>query len=1038
MSTCNITPEEPPKPNIVGSAIAARVRKFYADLADRAGVITQSQEIEMTLAREYNVIASAAAHLPNITRYSRLENFVAKVLGIKSWLWQAASETMTEAGAMRYFAMDKAHTTSNLISYAALYRALPEIQRLYNTLKSSLPTLDAATLQEAIYDTIAIGQFPKLANIMDSPVVRYSLETRFNEYQQRMIALGLNPAQRAEIEQLAGSITSHLDILRSIAAKEGLDIPVLRNGGYFPLRATEEAARFMNTEAWLVSKGNQTFDTAEILKRSRNTNVALVMDVKEMANMMNMSEFVLVDWMSRPGDLSKLMRSQLGEYDFNKAIANDWLVQAPALSDELTEFFNESFDLPTRNLAEAIILDPVTAVTKYAEELEKAVKASGLVKELLTTGIERGLVLSKTEVDSLPNALDYVLIGSNKSMQDLIRSDNIRDTVAELYVHRTVAEQMEAVIKLNSSWSDLGTAARTWQSFTGIFRKSAILGAGFGYLQRVFGQNTISLYTATGNLGQMGYGAADVARIAAAKSFDVLDNSRTFATINGRDYTLRDLFLAYFAKRGSLFVSGAQENLDLSSQVFKSPKELFQNFAPSIERHIRLTYAYHEMNSTNLFTGKALATSELVGKGANWLLDSSYKNLAGMNVMMDMSARWAAIRTLATDGKRNWQNLDELIRYTDEYFNIQEDAGSFGKAYGSIGQPFAAFAFNAPGSALRHAIRKPWQAGRIGILYSRYGTNTELSDEEMAQWQKDSYAITMYTDPNTGNKYAVFPGTVDFYLDTATQAREFAEDLGRAFGADVGSAKEIYEQQRDPAKPIMEFLQAVVSDTYFNDVLNGIREVDSRTGQEYKGENSTLLGIPMKRSLREVLIGALPVLRTLDTTLPMSGTRPVKDTITEMPIDPGQPGWLGVTPPENAGRRPPNVALEQSPVAWLAQYGLGLSVQEISPTKNLISNYKDFSNMDTELTKAINDAEDKIRLQPDPKLRDGLITEMQHMQRLRIWLGFQKWKIDQYAKDYGIPSIKAVEKWRQGFDIERNLQQDMILFLQEQQQNYGN
>lgn len=1037
MSPCKVTIEEPPKPTVVpGSAIAARIRGFYDELANRSGVLTTAQEVELTLSREYALLTAAAVHMPVAREYGRLENFVAKALGWKSMVWQAISEGRTPAGQARYWAMDKAHASANLITYAAMYKALPDIQQLYNTVKTSLAgKLEASKLQEVLYDAIVIGQYPKLLNIHESPVVKFQLEVRFNEYQQRLIELGLNPAQRAEIEQLAGKISGHFDTLRTIASKEGLDIPVLRNGGYFPIKSTDEIARFLNTdESWLKSFGKSggNIDTADLLKRTRRTNVALVMDEDRIAEMMGMSPPELIDWMSRPGEFSLLMQSTLGKVDYDRAIANDWLVQAPALSDELTEFFNENYSLPIRNLAEAIILDPVEAVTKYSEELEKAVKASGLMKELLTTGVENGNVLTATQIAALPNKLDYVPIGSSKFLQDLVASNDLREGISELFIHRTVAEQVEAVIKLNTSWSDLSVAARTWQAFTGVFRKSAIVGAGFGYLQRVFGQNTISLFAATGSLGQYGYGAADIARIAAAKSFDVLDNSRVIAqTTDGRKFTTRELFTAYFLKRGSTFVSGAQENLDIGATVFSNPLTAFANFKPAIERTIRLTREFHKSQANNLFTGEVLSAAELAGKSVNWMLDSSYRSLAGMNVMMDMAARWAAIRELATNGKREWNTLEELFAYTDEYFNVQEDAGSFGRWFGSVGQPFAAFALNAPGSALRHAIRNPWHAGRMGVIYSRYGIAEELDDYEMSQWQKDSYAITLYTDPTNGNRYAVFPGTIDFYLDTATQAREFTEDIGRALGLNVGSDKEIYEQQRDPGKPVMDFIQEFASNTYFHDVLAGLLEKDARTWQDLEGKSSTLLGIPMKKGIREALVSAFPVLRTADNVLPIAGTRPTIDPVTNLPIDPGKPGWLGVTPERDSGNKIANVGVQQSPIAWLAQYGLGLSVQEISPVKNLISNYKDFGKLNGELAEAINNAEDVLRTTTDDKQALAVAEEMQHMQRLRIWLEFNQYQVDILAKRYGIPSIKAVERWRQEFDVERDKTQDLRLFLEQ-------
>ena len=1033
--------EAPPlKQSVPGSAVAARVRGFYANLSKRAGVVMPNKQLEAAMTQEFQVLVTAAAHIPNITRYSRLENLMASALGWKSLLWQAPNNELTNAGAFRKYFTEKANVAANLIQSAAAYKSLPEIQKMYNELKTAVPNLPESQLQELLYDQIAIGQFPRLQNIYDSPLVKYQLERRYIEHNTRLAALGISQAQIATLDNLAGRISGHLEVLRKLAAEQGLDISVLKNGGYFPLQAEEEIRKFFAKETALASKGTEVFESAELLRKTRVSNVPIVFDLEKTAKMLKMSKLELAHYLSQPGLLSKLLKEKLSDAQLERALNNGWLQQTPALSDELTEFLNESLDLPTKNLAEAILLNPVQAVQRYSEELTKGVRNSSLFKELFTTGVDNGWLLTSEQWKKLANKSDYVSLGSNRTLQEFISSDNLRGQLADMFVHRTVADQMVAVMKLNSSWSDLSMAARVWQTYTGMFRKMAIVGTGgLPYLQRVFAQNTISLYAATGSLGFMHVGLADIFRIASKSSFDVLDNSRTFAVVGGKSYTKRQLFQAYFLKRGSNFVSGTQDTLKNDVSALSNPKEFFSNFKPAMERYIRLTQEYHKRYSSP-FTGTMLTAVDLGKKIAGSLLDEPYRLMAGLNVQLDTAARWSAIQELATNGKRKWEDLDELIRHTDEYFNIQEDAGSLGRAYGSIGAPFATFALNAPGSALRHAIRNPWQAGRIGLLYAHASTSRELSDAEMAQWQKDSYAISLYTDPTNGNKYAIMPSTVDFYLDTAVQVKEFTEDIGRALGLDVGSAKEIYEQERDPSKPVHDFFSNLFKNTYaYEALVTGVLQKDPITGEDISKDTSSLFGVPMKKSVRSALVALFPVLRKGDELLPISGTRQKLDPITQQPVDPGVPSWTGYVP-KDSGRKVPNHGTQNSALAWLAQNVFGLSVQEISPVKNIIGNYKDFGRLDAELAEAINDTEDAIVAEADEGRKQELITNMQHMQRLRVWTDFQRWQIDQHAKEYGIPSVQLVEKLRQGIDIPRNKAVDVKLYIRyklEQEQKNG-
>lgn len=108
------------KPSITGSAVAARVRGFYENLSKRAGVVTPAKELEAAMSQEFQVLASAAAHIPNIKSYNKIESLLATALGWKAMAWQAPANTYTGAGAMRQFFMDKANVAANLIQTAAL------------------------------------------------------------------------------------------------------------------------------------------------------------------------------------------------------------------------------------------------------------------------------------------------------------------------------------------------------------------------------------------------------------------------------------------------------------------------------------------------------------------------------------------------------------------------------------------------------------------------------------------------------------------------------------------------------------------------------------------------------------------------------------------------------------------------------------------------------------------------------------------------------------------------------------------------------
>lgn len=237
-----------------------------------------------------------------------------------------------------------------------------------------------------------------------------------------------------------------------------------------------------------------------------------------------------------------------------------------------------------------------------------------------------------------------------------------------------------------------------------------------------------------------------------------------------------------------------------------------------------------------------------------------------------------------------------------------------------------------------------------------------------------------------------------------------------------------------------DFFINLFKNTYaYEALVTGVLQKDPITGEDISKDTSSLFGVPMKKSVRSALVALFPVLRKGDELLPISGTRQKLDPITQQPVDPGVPSWTGYVP-KDSGRKVPNPGTQNSALAWLAQNVFGLSVQEISPVKNIIGNYKDFGRLDAELAEAINDTEDAIVAEANEGRKQELITNMQHMQRLRVWTDFQRWQIDQHAKEYGIPSVQLVEKLRQGIDIPRNKAVDVKLYIRyklEQEQKNG-
>ena len=1028
-----------------GESVGKRVRNFYSELTNRAGVLTSRQQIEVALQREYSVIVNSAAQIPLLKSYNKLENLMARALGWKSWVWQAANRSMTNAGEVRYLLQDRARVNSNFLQHVAMNKAIPDIKRLYGELKEALPQLAEADLQQLLHDQIVVGQFPTLKNVMQNPIVHDQLHARFTAHQSKLSQLGLVPAQVQRIDELAGRISGSFDTLRHIVGEHGVDIETLKNGGYFPIQLQDEANKLLGklTETARVGAGGkEVISTGEFLKRSRASSVPIATNLDQLAKDLGMPSHELLEVLTTPGALTDLLKQKLNADQIEQLFESGHLAQAPAMSDELTNFFSDGLDLPLKNLGQAIVLDPVKAIENYTAELKSAVENSTMVKTLLTEGQDAGWVIPAEFLGTDGrNTKDYIRLGSSELLQKTFKSQILREDLGDLFVHRTVAEQLNALVKMNSDFGAQVAFGRTLQNFFTGFRRSAILATGGApYMARVSLQNAVSTYAATGGLTYLPLANAEVFRMFSTRSLEALNDTKVVAKVGGKEYTLRSLFENTLLKRGTDTVAGAAEEMN---KIHSLTDKLHPD---SLQRFWMFNEEYHRRFGSPI-TGKIQGYAEMAKEVTSRTFNAAYGHLAAYNQLSDFSARWAAVRDLAINGGstgKKFKDLEDLLKYTDEYFNIQEDVGSVGANYGRFGVPFAGFAMAAPGQALRQIMLEPWRTARMGALYAHASQGQDLTDAEMAQWQKDSYLLSVFRDPVTKKQYAITPGSVDFYRDSYTTFTNMLESVGRAMGAPVGSIKEQVEQKRDPLKPASDFLQGIFKDTYFGQIALPFMNKDPQTMDEYRDpeKESTLLGVGLPVKLRDALVGAFPLLKSADAHLPAAivGQKAEIDASDLHQISPGTPGWAGIIPDDSGakrnflGNRLPSD--ESQVLPWFFER-LGLTLSEIDTKRNLINNYNDFDSTISKLGSGILETRKKLTFNNSgltEERKAQLKGQVVAMERMQFFLKWQKWQIDQLAAKKGIPTPTATKlfKAQEGAALKGAKNQDAMEFLKEQ------
>lgn len=1010
MTVCKV-PKTPKTKKPTGSDKAKRISKAFAELEELAGVVSEKQRLESTFMENY---AQVLANLPaptDLGKYNKVQSLFARKIGWQSAVWQAASLNKTPAGRLQYELIEKAKLAKNIVNDIATYESLPKVRRIYEGLKNATGnSLEEGVLLELLHDHIIIGQFPKLRNIYPSQVVHTQLLARYQRHIAKLENLGITPDVIKQFDQLAGEISGTFDKIRFAAGKFGLGIDQLANGGYFPIQALPEISRiFDKAEAGLGIGSKVLVNETSVLNETRKSLMPIVLDTPLLAKALGAgNELELAKALTEPGELTKLL-SKFSEDEIEQLFSKGILGNMPALSDELMQFFNKELGLPIKNLGQAIILDPEKAIKKYTADLERGLQNSNYYKTAIDEGIRNGWVV--TEADKTE---DFVRIGRDTFFAKMF-GNKIAESAENLYMHRTVLEQVKSLVQMNTNLEVLGvtgSALQQWISFTAGFNKAILLGTGFfPYFKRVFLQNVISLNAAVGSEGIFQYSKyfIEYTRSFLNKSIDNIADDFTTKFKDGTSLSRRELFKQMQLRRLTDFSAGLGEQVtpDETRKIWDVLNK------ESLQRMHMFNLAYYTKFGSPV-TGKKFASYVDIGKEiGNTAYKQAYEYLARTNQHMDIVARWAAIDMLSKNpmktGRKQWTSLDELIRYSDEYFGINENVGELG-AFARYLVPFASFSMAAPGSALRHAIRNPWQYSRMMQLYSyaQHAQGKQLTEEETAQWQKDGYIL--YLGRNSeGKLWGINPGSVDFYLDSTLWVKENLEKLGRGIGLPVGSEIEQFESKANPTADTWKGISESFDKFIFADPIKALIGVNPETGTKYEETEQTdaIFGAPIDSRTKDFITSAFPVIKSLDKALPISGRAPLKDSAGFV-VKAGEPGLFGGTPRNRAKEKEkPNLFNPEDTISWVANNVLGLNLSEIDAEKNVIRNYSDLEQISSALSNEISRINQLLLVSPEDEM---LIQKWTDYNKLKGAIEYNKILIRVMQQEKGYNDVEAIRQ----------------------------
>jgi hypothetical protein len=644
------------------------------------------------------------------------------------------------------------------------------------------------------------------------------------------------------------------------------------------------------------------------------------------------AKLILADLSTNPGELGKFLHESFSPEQMQRLFDSGLLDSLPATTDELLEFY-KTVDVGVRGLSDAIVLDPVAAIKSYGEELAKAASDHALFRTAFDDGSAAGWVVESVPPEAVG---DYIKVGASAELGRYLADSGLPAEAAELYIHKTAASALDALLQINTRPSHLASASSAFQTFLRPFRRMLILSNALGYVTRVFTQGLIATYSATGSISQLPLAFVDSLRLL-DKGFAGLPSTKSYFKVGGKSYSSKELFQAMLGARGGHALASMQEPADLLEGTLR----LFSKESSERARHFNHLY-------TQKFGEPLTGTLESAGQVVGDIFGASYRTLAFSNQFLDMTFRWAVVRELASSPKWANKSFEELMRHTDNYFSINADAGSFGNWAGNFFSPFAQFAINAPGSALRHALAHPWRTGNIMTLYAGATGASQLSESELPEWIKDqeTYFFTMAKDPDTGKHFVVVPGSVDYMLDSYSWMGSIARDLA-GVNSSVG---ETVASSTNPFHRLQKHALAVLEKSYLYDAATAVMNVDQRTLKPYElgTEADTVLGVPTTKAVRSLITSYVPLVRALEQSLPahIVGQAPTSKLLPggslQVTDSPGTPGWLGQVPTTGGARRDKGLPAQAS----LFQALTGISVQDLDPARNVIGSYKD---LDTQL-----------------------------------------------------------------------------------------
>ncbi len=762
----------------------ARLRAFRAATADER--LAQAQAEAITQREIQAEWIGTALDMPSLDTMDnlKLQDHLAALFNIRAKNLIDADLYGNTAGEIRYALAQRGRQAQNLITAAAQYAAVPRIKEARRAWRQFLDSagvkISTQERDELLVDLAELGGRAHDDAVYGvTPAAKWLADQRYDRFVQRLQGLGINPDMDVLLKYVE-PIHSAFDEVRLIANSAGVDVGKVGGIDYFH-RTMQDTYGMVFRERYVDKVAGRYGDAiaASKVRQSRNTYHMIPEDWEAFMSFPSVSksgatpESIMDMLTNDPIAARKWFHETLTDTELETLADTGVLAKLPMTTREVSEYFDELYQLPFKGVTEKFKTNPLEALDDYAKSLERATK-EGAMATLLHSDMaqKQGWSLTADAYQKLSEAEKKHFVRANVSAErfslERILGKDGAAKLGQYYVHTRVEKQWSSHMRVSTNPSEMGMVANYIHAVMRNINLAALLSGGTEFLTKFVGGNVIQGLAAGAELSHILPRHWEFSRVM-KQGLDSLDDTVPRYIVGGVEYTQRGITEEFFKRVGGDFASHMGSDLEsLDPRNFTKALRDIQAYSASFGDPLTAT----------------MKGASYAGKLADKAVRGAFTPLARVAAFNEMSMKYAVWTSLFEKADRvadaasvanrfhhvRFNNFDEATRHVDEYFVNYHTTGEVPASLGKFVVPFASYVLLNPGMVFRHVMRKPQlyinylrAQQKLGCINGACDKN--ITEDGFTEDELDKFAVAVGRDARTNRLYFLYPGNYDPYVD---------------------------------------------------------------------------------------------------------------------------------------------------------------------------------------------------------------------------------------------------------------------------------